>query len=104
MTLKPLSNLSAASLRDGAFEALGYEIMAEKAAALGRAGARVEASLARLDQAGSAAADRAALLRDAADAVYAYFIQRELAGFRRHDEVIRIYRIPRAVLARLGAR
>ena len=104
MTLKPLSNLSAASLRDGAFEALGYEIMAEKAASRGRAGARVEASLARLDQAGSAAADRAALLRDAADAVYAYFIQRELAGFRRHDEVIRIYRIPRAVLASLGAR
>src|SRR5262245_24408330 len=104
MTFKPPSRFSAASLREGALDALGYEIMAEKAASLGRAGGRVEACLARLEQAGTQTAERAALLADAADAVYAYFIQRELAGFRRHDEVIRLYRIPRAVLARLGAR
>ncbi|WP_348630558.1 DUF6665 family protein, partial [Mesorhizobium sp. M7A.F.Ca.CA.004.02.1.1] len=33
-----------------------------------------------------------------------YFIQRELCGLRKHDAVIREYNIPRAVLARLGAK
>ena len=42
--------------------------------------------------------------KDAADAVYAFFIQRELCGLRRHDAVIRDLRIPREVLVRLGAR
>lgn len=40
----------------------------------------------------------------AADAVHAYFIQREFCGLRRHDGVIREYGIPREVLVRLGAR
>ena len=44
---------------------------------------------------------RAALVKAA---VYAYFIQRELCGLRRHDEIIRDYAIPREVLVRLGAR
>jgi hypothetical protein len=39
----------------------------------------------------------------AAQAVYAYFIQRELCGLRRHRDVIREYAIPDEVLARLGA-
>jgi hypothetical protein len=43
-------------------------------------------------------------LRNAAAAVHAYFIQRELCGFRRHDDVIREMGIPRSVLVRLGAR
>ena len=38
------------------------------------------------------------------EAVYAYFIQREVCGFRRHDEIIREFAIPQEVLARLGAR
>lgn len=83
---------------------LDQEIAGEKAAALGRAGRRVEETLARLISGEGDAALRPALLRDAADAVHAYFIQRELCGMRRHDAVIREYGIPRAVLARLGAR
>jgi hypothetical protein len=47
---------------------------------------------------------RDAALKAAAQAVHAYFIQRELCGFRRHEAVIREYEIPRAVLARLGAK
>ncbi|WP_367161450.1 DUF6665 family protein, partial [Mesorhizobium sp.] len=43
------------------------------------------------------------LLKEAAAAVHAYFIQRELCGLRKHDAVIREYDIPRAVLVRLGA-
>ena len=44
------------------------------------------------------------LLKRAAEAVYAYFIQRELCGMRRHQDVIREYRIPNEVLVRLGAK
>lgn len=82
---------------------LDYEIAGEMASSLGRAGERVALAIAALSAAG-AGADRAAALHAAADAVYAYFIQRELCGLRRHDDAIREYAIPRAVLARLGAR
>ena len=43
------------------------------------------------------------LLTAFCSAVYAYFIQRELCGLRRHHDVIREYRIPAEVLVRLGA-
>lgn len=80
---------------------LEHELAGEKAAALGRAGVRVEKALARLQ---SAAEDERRELTDvAAQAVHAYFIQRELCGLRRHQEAIREYGIPAAVLARLGA-
>ena len=83
---------------------LDYEIAAEKAAALGRAGERVERSLAELAAFEGDAVDRMAVLQSAVDAVYAYFIQRELCGMRRHQDVIREYQIPKAVLVRLGAK
>jgi hypothetical protein len=82
---------------------LDHEIMGEKAAALGRAGEKVELCLKRLRACEPGADDRALLLRQAAQAVYAYFIQRELCGLRRHRDVIREYAIPDEVLARLGA-
>lgn len=81
---------------------LDYEIAGEMASSLGRAGERVATTLADLAKAREG--KRAAALREAADAVYAYFIQRELCGLRRHDDAIREYGIPREVLARLGAR
>ena len=80
---------------------LDHEIMGEKAASLGRAGERVELCLKRLREAEADARER--MLCEAAQAVYAYFIQRELCGLRRHAEVIREYSIPREVLVRLGA-
>ncbi|CAG1008113.1 MAG: hypothetical protein F9K19_21585 [Rhizobiaceae bacterium] len=82
---------------------LDYEIAGEMASSLGRAGERVASTLAALARAGEGAARNPAL-RAAADAVYAYFIQRELCGLRRHDDAIREYAIPREVLVRLGAR
>ncbi len=82
---------------------LDYEIAGEMAASLGRAGERVASTLAALARTGEGPA-RTSALRTAADAVYAYFIQRELCGLRRHDDAIREYAIPREVLARLGAR
>ncbi|ESY77248.1 hypothetical protein X740_25145 [Mesorhizobium sp. LNHC221B00] len=102
MSLRPPSGSTSAAADEAAFDALGHEILAEKAAALGRAGQKVEETLARLrDNADEQI--RSMLLKDAAKAVHAYFIQRELCGLRRHDAVIREYNIPKAVLVRLGA-
>src|SRR5690606_18222093 len=83
---------------------LDHELAEEMAVALGNAGRRAEECLGRLSAHQGAEEERARLVREAADAVYAYFIQRELCGFKRHDDVVRSLAIPRAVLARLGAR
>ncbi len=104
MALRPPGNLSANSLAETGFDALGYEILAEKAAALGRAGERAESCLRQLNQHEHGTDGRAALVQETAEAVYAWFIQRELCGLRRHDDVIREYAIPKEVLVRLGAR
>ncbi len=89
---------------DAGLDLLGHEILAEKAAALGRSAQKAEQALARLRVHQGGEDDRKALVKAAADAVYAYFVQRELCGFRRHDEIIRDYAIPGEVLVRLGAR
>jgi hypothetical protein len=86
------------------WDILGHEILAEKAAALGRAGEKVEVVLARLRENGPGGAERARLVREAAEAVYGYFIQRELCGMRRHAGIIRELGIPKEVLAKLGAK
>lgn len=90
--------------QDSFLDPLGVEILGEKAASLGRAGERVEKSIAALERHVGDDDARTRLLVQATDAVYAYFVQRELCGFRRHHDVIAHYRIPREVLARLGAR
>ncbi|ANT53172.1 DUF6665 family protein [Mesorhizobium amorphae] len=102
MSLRPPSTGSSAG--EAAFDALGHEILAEKAAALGRAGQRVEETLVKLRENGDDKEQRPRLLKEAAEAVHGYFIQRELCGLRKHDAVIREYDIPRAVLVRLGAK
>lgn len=81
-----------------------HEIVAEQASSLGHAGRQAEAALMRLKAAEAAGAGASEQhLRAAARAVYAYFIQRELCGLRRHEAVIREMGIPRKVLVRLGA-
>lgn len=104
MSVRPPSSFSSVNPRDAALDALGHEIAGEKASSLGRAGRRVEKALEKLAAHEGDGDGRRVLIQDAADAVYAYFIQRELIGLRRHQDVIREYRIPNAVLARLGAR
>jgi hypothetical protein len=98
MSLRPPERFASAG---SAHDLLDYEIAAEKAAALGRAGRKAEVALSRLRE---GAGERQVLLGEAAEAVYAYFIQRELCGMRRHEAVIRFYDIPKTVLARLGAK
>ncbi|RVD59786.1 hypothetical protein EN828_07610 [Mesorhizobium sp. M2D.F.Ca.ET.185.01.1.1] len=102
MSVRMPTNFGRSGAQESALDLLGHEILAEKAAALGRAGERVEQTLRKLREGGEGP-HRARLLKEAAAAVHAYFIQRELCGLRRHDAVIREYDIPRAVLVRLGA-
>ena len=68
----------------------------------GRAGRRVEETLAALAACGDPDL-REVLVRNAAEAVWTYFVQRESIGLRRHDDAIRVYELPGEVLARLGA-
>lgn len=102
MTLRWPERLSSAGSTSA--NPIELEILAEKASALGRAGERVEQTLGRLRLTGRELPDRKVRLQEASEAVYAYFIQRELCGFRRHQDAIREYAIPNEVLARLGAK
>ena len=91
--------------RDTGLSVLEAEMMSEAAAALGRAGSRAEAALARLaDPEAVDAEGREVLLKAAAEAVWSFFIQREACGLRDQRQVIADLGIPRAVLVRLGAR
>lgn len=103
-TVRPPSQFSATNLQDSLQQALDYEVAQEKATSLGHAGRVVAERMTALRAFEGEKADRIPLLKAAADAVWAYFIQRELCGLRRHDDAIREYGIPREVLVRLGAR
>jgi hypothetical protein len=84
---------------------LEAELLAETAASLGRAGREVELSLERLrafDAGAPDDGDRRDLVRAAARAVWAYWVQREACGLVDHRQVIRDQRIPREVLNRVG--
>lgn len=78
--------------------AIEHEIQAERATSLSAAEARVVKSIAALQ---TNADDNT--LGEARQAVWAYFVQRELIGFRRHTDVIRDLGIPTEVLNGLGA-
>jgi hypothetical protein len=80
--------------------AIDHEIAAERASSIGAAEKRV---IKALDALRTAEGDRRAALADAQDAVWSYFVQRELIGFRRHADVIQDLKIPGEVLAGLGA-
>jgi hypothetical protein len=103
MTLRrPRTGSAAAPLA-----ALDYEIAQEQASALGRLGRALEAALGALAdyQAshGGRDATRARLVEDASDALWCFIVQREACGLRDPRPVIRDYRVPREVYARMGA-
>ena len=90
---------------EGAFNVLEDELTAEKATSLGHHGRQVEKAIAALrgfDPAGDPD-ERMRLVRKAAREVWAFFVQRELCGFRDQKDAIRHYGIPGEVLVRLGA-
>jgi hypothetical protein len=79
--------------------AIEHEIQAERASSLVAAEARVVKALAGL----ASGEKREDWLGEARQAVWGYFVQRELMGFRRHADVIRDLHIPAEVLNGLGA-
>jgi hypothetical protein len=89
--------------------ALGYEIAQEQASALlGRLGRALETALAALaehDTAGAATdMHRKQLVQQTSEALWCFIVQREACGLRDPRPVIRDYRVPAEVYARMGAR
>ena len=106
MSVRPPQSFRPSEQNKNGFNVLEYELMSERADSLGRHGLKVEAALAALKawaadrQSGE---DRERLLNDASDAVWAFFIQREICGVRNNRDAIQRYGIPNEVIARLGA-
>jgi hypothetical protein len=88
--------------RDAADAAINAEIIGEQAAALGRVGRKAEAALAALKA--HEGDGRAAVLKAAADAVWCFFVQREVMGLRDRAQIVAAYQIPREVMVLLGVR
>jgi len=105
MSVRPPQSFSQPGFVNSGFNVLEYEMQAERATALGRQGLKVEAALAALsswDEKRDGAEKHETLLFDAADAVWAFFIQREMCGMRNNRDIIKRYGIPKEVLARVG--
>ena len=105
MTVRPPQSLSPSLSRDTGLNLLEYELMSERADALGRHGLKVEraiAALSVLSDPGTTPERREQLLDDAADVVWAFFIQREICGLRSNRDAVQRYGIPKEVMARLG--
>ena len=100
MSLRDSLDLIRTVRPDAGTSALEHEILAERAASLGAAEQRVIRAVTALAAAGDDHDDR---LAEARKVVWEYFVQRELVGFRRHNDVIQDLHIPREVLAGLGA-
>ena len=83
-----------------AVDVLGEEILAEKAATLGRLSHRLETALAALAR----APGDEELLDRAGEALWHLVIQRELCGFRNTDAMLRDLQVPKAVRLRMGVR
>ena len=105
MTVRPPQALAPSFTKETGLNILEYELMSERADALGRHGLKVEKALALLAErlaARCGEVEREDLLNDAADKVWAFFIQREICGLRSNRDAIQRYGIPREVVARLG--
>ena len=100
-------------IKPSAVDLLEDEFAQERASALGRLGRALEAALAALARfdAGerremSPAQDgqvRAALVTEASVALWHFIVQREACGLRDMRYVLRDYRVPPEVAARMGA-
>ena len=100
--------------RPSSIDLLEDEFAQEKASALGRLGRALEAALAALaafdaDERHAAPAaergeQRAALVAEASVALWHFAVQREACGLRDLRFVLRDYRVPAEVAARMGAR
>jgi len=111
MTTRPLRNAPTDLWHKSPAAGLDYEIAQEKAAALGRLGRALEAALqalAEFDAAhptgGPAEHDaRSALVAAAGHVLWQFIVQREACGLRDGGMVMRMYKVPAEVQARMGA-
>jgi len=106
MTVRPPRNFNPSNLTETGLGILEYEMMSERASTLGRNGRTVEealSALARAESRDGGVTEIETLVDQAAAAVWALFIHREICGLRNGPDVIRRYAIPNAVFARLGA-
>ena len=100
MTLRESLDLIRMVRPDAGTAAIEHEILAERASSLGAAEQKVVDAIAALS---AATNDRDNRLAEARKVVWAYFVQRELVGFRKHTDVIQELSIPGEVLVGLGA-
>src|SRR5947209_15603315 len=90
--------------------ALDYEIAQEKASTLGRLGRALEAALAALksfdaqviEATAETRRERKALVAKAGHALWLFVVQREALGLRDSRQLMRDYRVPADVQARMG--
>lgn len=89
---------------------LDYELAQETASALGRQGRALEAALKALAAFDSRPPDgppdpvaRAALVADAAQALWHFVVQREACGLRDSGVMMRMFGVPAEVRDRMGA-
>ena len=99
MSLRDSLDLIRTVKPESGYAALEGEIAHERASSLSAAEKKVISTLATWR---AAADDKATTLAAARYAVWAYFVQRELIGFRRHTDVIKDLDIPPVVLNGLG--
>jgi hypothetical protein len=106
MSLRPPRNLAQrAAATDNPLAGLEHEMMQEAAASMGALGRQLTAALAALeafDPAAGSAAERAALVDAAGALLWRYIVQREAAGLRNSESVMRDMRVPPAVRLRMG--
>lgn len=106
MSLRPPRRYAKPSDLDPVEAALEHEVLAEKASTLGRLQARLERALARLAAAeadGDASNGQRARLRDeAGEALWYVVIQRDLCGLRSGAAFYRDFKVPKAVINRMG--
>ena len=96
--------------KDSPAAALDYEIAQEKASTLGRLGRALEAALAALsafdaatpEPSADARSERRDLVAQAGYALWLFVVQREALGLRDTRQLMRDYRVPGEVQARMG--
>jgi hypothetical protein len=96
----------ALDLLHSGYATLQYEIAEERASALGRLGRRLEAALTALAACPRTTHSdrkiRDGLVEQAGYALWLFVVQREACGLNKIDHVIKVYRVPDEVVARMG--
>jgi hypothetical protein len=96
----------AMNLFTSGYATLAYEVAEERASALARLGRRLENALTALAEysrtADSNREIRKRLVEQAGYALWLFVVQREACGLNKIDHVIKVYRVPNEVIARMG--